>query len=210
MRLATFGDSWPAGFGSKISYGEILKTLIGADEFVNMSKIATSNEHMLLQLNDFVRSNNNDQKTIAVFFLTSPTRSLYYDQGNPRELYPWDDESTGPQNYAYYKYLHSMELEHFRSNQTVLALQRICEQNSIKDYYLAGWHRFDLSWPGIDRSKIWKDGQETAADWIGAMTDGDRISWKDCDAVIPNDCHPNEKGHQIIAEKLSQWLACLG
>lgn len=173
-----------------------------------MSKAATSNEHMLLQLNDFVRSHSDDQKTIAVFFLTSPIRSLYYAQGNPRGLYPWADDSRGPQNYVYYKYLHSTELDYFRSNQTVLALQRICDQQSIQDFYLAGWHRFDLSWPGIDRSKIWRDGQETAADWIGAVTDGDQVSWVGCDNVRPNDCHPNEKGHHIIAEKLSQWLTC--
>lgn len=203
-KLVSFGDSWAAGFGVESSYSKILADLLERDH-VNMAQAATSNEHMLLQLNDYV-TNYDVRDSIAIFFLTSPHRCLFYDHGKPVEVYPWADDSKGIQSYAYFKYLHSHEIEHFRLNQTVLALQKICDYHSIDHYYISGWHRLDLNWPGINIDKIYSHGQVTAADWIGAKTLGDMIDWKDCENVIANDCHPNQQGHQLIAESLYQWI----
>jgi hypothetical protein len=208
MHLVTLGDSWPFGQGVEKPYGKILADLLIADKFTNVSQPATSNEHQLLQLKKFIEEQQEAQSITAIFFLTSPHRCLFYDQGSPLEIYPWADETKGMQNYAYLKYLHSPEIEYFRLNQTVLALQRICDYHNIRDFYFSGWHQLKLDWPGLAQLKIWKQAQETAAHWIGAQCDGDLIDWTTSDNVIAGDCHPNQKGHEIIAGKLFDWISC--
>jgi hypothetical protein len=204
----TFGDSWPFGEGIELPYGSILSKLLKSTSFVNYSRPATSNEHQLLQLKDFAESTSDHKDTVAVFFITSPHRCLFFESGQPKEIYPWDDESKGPQSQAYFKYLHSVEIEKFRLNQTILALQKISQSLGLRDYYFSGWHKLKLDWPGIDLDKIWMAGQETAADWLGAQTKGDMIDWQGCSNVIPNDCHPNQQGHAIIAQRLADWISC--
>lgn len=207
--LVTFGDSWPYGDGIPKPYGAVLSEMLGVNGFVNCSQPATSNEHMLLQLKDFLETSyDKNQETLAIFFLTSIHRCLFYDQGKPVEVYPWIDDSKGPQSQAYFRYLHSDEIEHFRLNQTVLALQKICASFGIKDYYFSGWQMIDLNWPGIDLDKVFGQGKITAAEWIGAKVNGDMIEWQGCDNVLPNDCHPNQRGHELIAENLAKWILC--
>lgn len=204
MQLVTFGDSWPAGYGVQTPYGKILADRLDAHH-VNLAERSTSNEHMLLQLIDYVKNYTVEDCT-AIFFITSPHRCLFFDDGSPVEIYPWHDDTKGHQSHAYYKYLHSTEIEHFRLNQTILALQKICQEFKIKDYYFSGWHRLELDWPGITMDKIFNHGKTTAADWIGAKKSGDMIDWRDCSNIIPNDCHPNQQGHALIADFLYKWI----
>lgn len=206
--LVTFGDSWPYGTGVNRPYGDILSDLVNADSFVNYSQASTSNEHLLLQVKKFIESTPDRKDTTAIFFITSPHRCLFYEDGIPKEIYPWADNSKGRQSQVYFKYFQSREIEQFRLNQTLLALQKISSAAGIRDYYFSGWHKLDLDWPGIDLDKIWMGGKETAADWIGAKTVGDMIDWEGCPNVIPNDCHPTQRGHEIIAERLADWILC--
>lgn len=206
MRLITFGDSWPHGFGVSKPYGKVLSEKMGF-EFVNMSENATSNEHMLLQLRKYIETNQS-VTALAIFFITSPHRCLFYENGHPIEIYPWVNTTNGEKNHAYFKYLQSSEIEHFRLNQTVLALQKICSAYAIKDFYFSGWHKLRLDWPGIDLDKVFERGQITAADWIGATSRGDMIDWESSPNVMPGNCHPNQRGHEIIAEHLAEWILC--
>ena len=61
---------------------------------------------------------------------------------------------------------------------------------------------------GINLDKIYACGNETAADWFGASShNGEHLTNVETNLYItPNFAHPNQLGHQLIADKLSAWI----
>ena len=85
--LLTLGDSWPEGaeLGNGRRYGEILRDIMGFDQFYNYGSGGASNEDMLYQLQKYLEIHNIQHSVTAIFFLTNPARTAHF----PRFL-SWD------------------------------------------------------------------------------------------------------------------------
>jgi lysophospholipase L1-like esterase len=201
--LLTLGDSWPEGaeLGAGRRYGEILKDTMGFDQLLNYGSGGASNEDMLYQLQDYLQCHTADCEVTAVFFLTNPARTAHF----PRFL-SWHQADAHSKEI--YTHFHTKQHEIMRSSATVSALQHWCDAFDIDDYYFAGWVRYTHWLPGVDLDRIWAKGQETAADWFGASDhNGEHLINVQTNTYIrPNFAHPNQLGHDLIAEKLQSWI----
>lgn len=203
--LITLGDSWPEGAelrGGK-PYGELLYEQQGFDEFYNFGSGGASVEDLVIQFKKFLDNNYGaDNQTTAIFFLTNPARTAFF----PR-FFSWG-EITDKNLRELYLHFHTKSLEVQRYSQTITTLQTWCKKLRIQDYYFAGWNRYEEWLECVDLTKIWAQGRETAADWFGAskhngehLLDVNENPW-----IRPNFAHPNQDGHQLIADKLASWI----
>jgi hypothetical protein len=208
MKLVTFGDSWPAGAEIEDSYtktyGYLLASRVDA-EFYNYGRGGASLDELVTQLEDFVtRHYDPNQKTIALFFLTNPARSHYWPHDMDWLTYTWKIKEFK----ELFLHFHSHNMQ--RASISVSACQTWCKQLGIDDYYFAGWNRQTEWMPFVNTDKIWKGGNETAADWLGAISQHTNSEYlfdvRDNIYFKPNFCHPNELGHELIAEKLYNWI----
>lgn len=201
--LLTLGDSWPQGaeLGSGRRYGEILQDVMGFDQLLNYGSGGASNEDMLYQLQKYLEIHNSQDSVTAIFFLTNPARTAHF----PRFL-SWDNADTHSKQI--YTHFHTREHEIMRSSMAVSALQKWCSAFNIRDFYFAGWVRYERWMPGVDLARIWAQGQETAADWFGASDhNGEHlINVENNQYIRPNFAHPNQLGHQLIADRLQHWI----
>ena len=209
--LVTFGDSWPQGGELEYPsapYGNLLQQKLQYTEFFNYGSAGTSVEHMIQQLLDF--KDKQCQEVTAVFFLTNPARSIYWPSGmswnwesQERTHWPVDALDTVKN-----LFLHFHEHDYIRSSISIIALQQMCKELGYNDYYFSGWVRYNQWLPGVDLDKIYKAGKETAADWFGATDhNGEHLLDVQYNQYIkPNFAHPNQSGHELIAEKLANWI----
>lgn len=205
--LLTLGDSWPEGaelnFGDQ-RYGELIQIRLKYDKFYNYGSAGASNEDMQYQLQQYIAESHvpGDQVT-AIFFLTNPARTAHF----PR-FFSWESNADSKQK-ELYMHFHRQEHEIMRSSATVSALQAWCSNLGFADYYFSGWVRYPTWLPGVDTGKIWAQGNETVADWFGAskhngehlLDVGDNIY------IHPNFAHPNQLGHELIADQLISWIS---
>jgi hypothetical protein len=203
--LLTFGDSWPEGgeLGDGRPYGDILKDIGCYDQLYNYGSAGASNEDMLYQFRDYLENDYKpNDSTTAVFFLTNPARTAHY----PR-FFDWDQSAVAFKEL--YMYFHRDGHNVLRSTTTIITLQAWCRHYQIDDYYFAGWVRYNQWFEGVNLNKIWKQGQETASDWFGASDhNGEHlVNVQDNVYIRPNFAHPNQLGHQYIAEKLHNWIS---
>jgi hypothetical protein len=107
-----------------------------------------------------------------------------------------------------YLHFHDRTHEAMRSSATVSALQNWCARLGFDDYYFSGWVRYSTWLPGVNVDRIWAQGNETAADWFGASQhNGEHLLVVGENPYIrPNIAHPNQLGHQLIADRLQQWI----
>jgi len=199
--LVTLGDSWPQGAElapGEQPYGFHLHKELNTSHWVNLGQGGTSNEHLVLQLKQFLLTNVVAPVT-AIFFLTNPARSLYW-KGDM--FYSISNSELKEQ------FLHFHDYDAFRTAITVAALQKICAANKIDDYYLPGWQMISEWLPGTDLDKIYGKGKLTAASILEAEKhNGEHLVDVENNYYIkPNFCHPNELGHKIIAAKLAEWI----
>lgn len=213
--LLTFGDSWPQGaeLGDGKRYGEILQEQMKFDEFYNYGLGGTSNEHMLRQLQKYVDEHHTpDHKTTAIFFLTNPHRTAYWPHDSDFNVHGeyrqhWNDEAKQIFMKTWLHF-HTDEITVMRSSLSVCALQSWCNRCGIDDYYFSGWVKYPTWLPCVDTDKIWAQGTETVADWFGAPDhNGENLYNVENNPYIrPNFCHPNQLGHQLIADRLQGWI----
>jgi len=202
--LITLGDSWPEGaeLGNGRRYGELLQERMNYDEFYNYGSGGASNEDMLYQLQRYIADHHTpDKQVTAIFFLTNPARTAHF----PRFV-DWNKFSD--QMKEVYMHFHTKEHEVMRSSATVSALQYWCNGLGFDDYYFSGWVRYPTWLPGVATDKIWKQGQETVADWFGAYShNGEHLTNVESNMYIrPNFAHPNQLGHDLIADRLQAWI----
>jgi len=202
--LITLGDSWPEGaeLGSGLRYGEILRDRMNYDEFYNYGSGGASNEDMLYQLQQYVEHHHSlDKKVTAIFFLTNPARTAHF----PRFM-SW--ANSDQQMKEVYLHFHRKEHEIMRSSAAVSALQLWCSNLGFDDYYFSGWVRYPTWLPGVNVDKIWSRGTETVADWFGASShNGEHLTNVETNPYIrPNFAHPNQLGHNLIADQLQRWI----
>ena len=88
----------------------------------------------------------------------------------------------------------------------MLALQRMCQQHSIKDYYLEGWTHIDWAYNGIDKNKIYTQNATEILDVDLNPRTSELRKYQDSVYIKPNKYHPNELGHKRIAEEMSKWI----
>lgn len=214
--LLTLGDSWPEGVELKSTdrcYGEILKQLLEFDEFYNYGQGGSSNEHMILQLqNYFEKHHRPDHQTTAVFFLTNPHRTAYFPldagfnvHGHERQTWNQEAKDVFMKNWLHF---YSDKNAIMRNSITITALQQWCKLHNIDDYYFSGWIKYTQWLPMVNTDKIWAKGLETAADWFGATDhNGEHLLNVGNNLYIqPNHAHPNQMGHNLIADKLKTWI----
>jgi hypothetical protein len=213
--LLTLGDSWPEGaeLGLGLRYGEILRDRFDYDEFYNYGVGGASNEDMLYQLQHYIANHHSvDNVVTAIFFLTNPARTAHMPRSvsldttsDERKHWPPDAKQFVRDLFLH---LHTPKHEIMRSTATVTALQTWCSRHHIQDYYFSGWVKYPVWLPGVDLAKIWAQGTETATDWFGASShNGEHlINVTDNIYIKPNFAHPNQLGHQLIADRLASWI----
>lgn len=215
--LLTLGDSWPQGGELKFDLGQLPYGQHLARQYnynlVNYGSPGASNEDMVLQLQDYINKKIKDTGPItAIFFLTNPARSMHWPLGmswrhdtEERKHWPSDAKDFVKELTVHF---HDANRDNIRTSMAVATLQQMCKALGYRDYYFPGWIRQTEWLPGVDIDKIYKGGNETAADWLGATRhNGEHLlDVADNQYIHPNFCHPNHNGHELIAEKLAEWI----
>ena len=212
-RLVVFGDSWARGSElapNEKTFGELLSERLGCESFANYSHPASSISHLMVQLKNFLKmlqdTGRDPSEYLAVFFLTAQDRSMSYLDNDWIFQTPHGGFSTnGYQrelvasiNDMYWKYFHSQELTETTVNTNLVALQTVCQKYNIADFYIPGWEQFDL-WPEIDSTRI-----HTVS--CGEAINFDLGPFENNPYIHPNISHPNQLGHQKIADLLYDWI----
>lgn len=206
--LLIFGDSWSAGTELDLSKGEkpfgnLLAESVGA-EISNHSQPSTGSPHLILQLQQAIHSQK-VSGSMALFCLSHVSRSIYFAHGQWQEIQVNRDDEVSRN---FYKHIYSQELCDFSMNCYVLALQRMCQQHDIDDYYISCWDDLNLYLDGIDKDKFYQQGRVGMTGILGCQADhsDDVIINRQHPTIYPNNCHPNQLGHQIIADELGKWI----
>ena len=216
--LLGFGDSWADGAGLNFLAGEksyirLLATQLGIDVY-NCAQCSTGIPHLILQLKKFITSTGYNKNTQyhAVFFLSAIERDLCFDDlGNAQEMAPTHLECAD-----YYAKYYTDYLAVFKLNTHLLALQQLCNYYDINDHYIFGWQTPKL-WPEIDRTRFWNHGEQSVLDLflrdypdepknIIHLKENMNHPW----IIQLRDSgggHPNQLGHEKIAQALVDWLA---
>ena len=216
--LLTLGGSWPQGGELKgdlgqVPYGNLLRDQLEFDQFYNYGSPGASNEDLLYQLQMFIKLHWNMLDNVtAIIDLTNPARTAHLPKNTslsvlmPERKHWPDDAKQFVKDFVLH--FHSEEHTIMRSSTAVTALQTWCDYHNIKDYYFSDTVRYTSWLPGVDTSRMWKECKETAADWLGATNNNGEhvIDVKDNPYIKPNFAHPNQLGHQLIADKLSAWI----
>ena len=216
--LLTLGDSWPQGGELKLDYqfpyGVLLKKQLGFDQLYNYGSAGASNEDSLYQLQEYLKSHwNSTDEVTAIIHLTNPARTAHLPRlasldANSEERRHWPSDAKQFVR-DFVLHFHTKEHELMRSSSTVSALQTWCQLHGIEDYYFSGWVKYPNWLSGVNVTKIWAEGKETAADWFGASShNGEHlINVENNPYIKPNFAHPNQLGHELIAAKLASWIA---
>jgi hypothetical protein len=223
MNLIVCGDSWSNGAelqDHEQTFGKLLSTKLNATLY-NCSQDASSIPHLIIQLKQAISNCDLTTPTKALFFLTSPDRDLIWSDTLPRGsgftvTHPPPHSKheeiflnpSDPLHEHWYRTYYSNELSEFRSNTSLLSLQAICKHYNIQDYYIWGWTKFKL-WDEVDRTKFYDNGATRVFDFF---TNDETIYPNpvynaSCKYIWPNSGHPNQLGHQLIADILYPWLA---
>jgi hypothetical protein len=216
--LLTLGDSWPQGGELKqglgqVPYGVLLKQQLGFDQLHNYGSAGASNEDSLYQLQDYLTTHwKPDHKVTAIIHLTNPARTAHLPRATSLDVTSEERRHWPPDARDFVRdfvlHFHTRTHEIMRSSSTVTALQTWCSRHNIQDYYFSGWVKYPVWLPGVDLDRIWSQGQETAGDWFGASShNGEHLINVDDNVYIkPNFAHPNQLGHQLIADRLASWI----
>lgn len=202
--LLIFGDSWPHGAELKqneLTYGELLAVAL-EQSLCNFSQPSTSIPHLILQLRDAISQGHRD--CAAVFFLSGVDRDLVWENNTIRSLSP-----AAPSDADWYAKYNSPELSQYRVNVTLIALQLLCAKHNIDDHYIWGWDTVEL-WPDVDLKKIYPRtiAEEflTGFEVPSSMAKIMYLKNSHNPYIWPNQGHPNQLGHQRIADLLQEWI----
>lgn len=199
--LLTIGDSWPAGAELE-DKSFAFPTLIANQlemESVNLSEQASSADQALYRLLNAKVTN----EVLVLFCLTGISRSMIINK-RPRELHPTTDT---PESTAYYKYLHSDELDQFNRIRNILAAQQFCQDSGSRVLFVNNWDKTPKH-SAINQTLFYTKTLVEILN-IAHNLDAADLDWYKLSThehISPNKCHPNARGHSIIANELSCWL----
>jgi len=220
--LAVFGCSWAVGIGvaETDSWGARLSAKLSITNFTNLGINGSSNSRSVLQLLDYVKRTDIDiENSIAVFLITTPAREcilldkLRQPVDTTKSIFDVDDldgftvvdlrsGQTDELSQNYVKHFTSISTLNFNLHKNVLSMQAICRQYKIQDYYIVGWSDLDLNLPGIDTDKIY---HKSCSQLFGFKNLTD-YSKKLSNQYLRICGHPNELGHELIAQTLYTWI----
>lgn len=205
-KLVTFGDSWVVGTeleSHEKNFSTILADMLNL-KHENHGISGASNDETFLQLKNYCASKKPGEEVIAVILITSPIRSLYIDHdNNRRQILPKAKLEDKDRDYYFFKYFHSPAQEALRLELCLNALQNLCREYNIKDYYISGWADIDLDSAGINKKRFFP---KTCAELFDAPTEHEFSFAGSNKYIYPNNCHPNQLGHQLIAKELYNWI----
>ncbi len=220
--LAVFGCSWTVGLGvlETDTFGARLANKLSATNFTNLGIQGSSNSRSVLQLLDYVkRTDIPVENSIAVFLITTPSRecilldNLRQPIDETKSIFGVEDlasvkvvdlgvNQTDEISKNYIKHFTSISTLNFNLHKNVLSMQAICRQYKIQDYYIVGWSDLDLNLPGIDTDKIYHKSCLQLFRYelpIYLMKKAPNQYLRECG-------HPNELGHELIAQTLHTWI----
>jgi lysophospholipase L1-like esterase len=218
--LLSFGDSWtygaelPEADREQLNFTAQLANLLQIDQINNFGEVGSSISHLQIQLRNAINDGQipiNQAETTAVFFLTGQERFLFFDhRGEFANLtasgyiarplqYDLRDQFDKIYNF-YYKNIHSTAADIITLNINLLALQAICQEYNIKDYYISGWEKLKL-WPEVNTSRIYALGQQHCGDLLNLDH-----NFKNDQYIVPWGTHPNAVGHKLIAQALFDMI----
>jgi hypothetical protein len=200
--LVTIGDSWPAGAELKNPKLLSFPALIGERlhiKSINLAVPATSADQALYTLiNASLPICNN---TLVLFCLTGISRSMNIKDDRPKEIHP---TSNTPASKAYYKFIHSNQLDKFNRIRNILAAQHFCQKVGCKILFVNNWDQTPRH-HAVDESLFYT---KTLTEILNLKHDDSEFdnNMSKHEYITPNLCHPNVNGHSIIAEELSNWI----
>lgn len=205
--LLGFGDSWADGHELKYPETKYLDILSQELDIpcLNFAKGSTSIPHLILQLREFLDTKYDpSKKYTAIFFLTAQERTFFYNEKQEVvHCAPQQAEQGNHYESKIHYQLYTDQLGEFYLNTTLLALQRLCAEYNINDYYLPGWQNFNL-WPEIKRvfphpvTNVFNNGEYKPL--LTMLYEKNKYIW-------PNLGHPNQQGHRLIAQVLKDWIS---
>ena len=223
MNFIVCGDSWSNGAElqeNEQTFGSLLAKKLNANLY-NLSVDASSIPHLILQLKKAIAQCDLTKPTKALFFLTSPDRDVIWSDTLPKGT---GFKLTHPPPHArleeiflnpndtlhqhWYQTYHSDQLANFRCNTSLIVLQSLCRHYNIQDYYVWGWNKFDL-WVEVDSSKFYNNAKSRVFDFFT----NDKNCYPSlnfnatCKYIWPNGGHPNQLGHELIADMLFPWIS---
>lgn len=217
--LVVFGDSTTQGSELKSTeqcYGELLKKKFGAEDYLNFGTPAAGPQHLVIQFKNFLKHVPCEilNTYTAVFWIGGQDRTVAHNNNEWVFITPQGGHAVTPSNKSYvasaaeqyFKYMHSKQLSSLHLNTSLLALQYMCSQYAINDYYLAGWQSMEL-WPEVNADKIYAQGKKSFYELFGLK---DQIVYVEKNRnniyITPNLTHPNQLGHQLIADTIYDFI----
>ncbi len=202
--LVTFGDSWPAG--AELQWPREASFPVQIAEYLeikslNLAVSGTSADQSVYHLLNYPGIKWSD--TLVLFCLTGITRSMYFDKKD-QEIHPMSSDTV---SMAYYKYIHSNELDQFNRIRNILTVQQYCQSMGSKVLFVNNWDKTP-DHHSID-SNLFYNKTLTKILNIEHNFDSNDVTWhtiKQHQYIHPNQCHPNADGHLIIANELTTWI----
>lgn len=208
--LLGFGDSWASGselLENEKPYLDLLADQMGIP-CINFATPSSSIPHLVLQFHKFLETRYFPKhQYYAVFFLTAKERTFVFDHDSKDIIHCSPQQATTePMSGAYYR-VYTDKLGDFNLNSTVLSLQRLCNLYNINDYYMLGWQHTNL-WTSVDTTKFYLQGKEAITTLFhdqGHLALSTLLESKN-QYIWPNRGHPNQQGHERIAQALGNWI----
>lgn len=222
--LVGFGDSWT--FGSELDlpreqpWLEHLGKRLDADT-VNMSCPASSIEHVVVQLFDFIKNHDQQRKLIFMVGLSGQSRYLSYDSAGssfvnitPEAVYTTQNihhsgrppdvvENFKPVFDAYYRHIDNRVYRKFLTTRTIFTIQSYCKLKNIPVLFFSYFdtpyletHLLDMTTVIPQNLTVTMTGQEYI---LPSILDTEYFKGKLF--------HPNIKGHIKIADILYEKYA---
>lgn len=198
--LLVFGDSWANGDELK-SHENPFGKLIAQQfcyYFENCSQSSTGIPHLLLQLRTAIDNKMFKNEDVALFFLSGPDRDLIFQNNKAVELHPHNSQDVD-----WYARYSSDQLSAYRTNTTLIALQKICEIYNLNSFFIWGWEKVEL-WPEVNTQHFYP--LSCAEMFDSNFTNFTNLKNSKNKYIWPNGGHPNQMGHQLIADNLSKFI----
>lgn len=203
--LVTFGDSWPAGeelqFPNVDSFPAKIAEYLEINS-LNLSVPGTSADQAVHRLLGY-QPEHDWADTLVLFCLTGITRSIYFNKTD-QEIHP---RSSDPVSRAYYKYIHSDELDQFNRIRNILTVQQYCQFKGCKVLFVNNWDELTNNY-SIDSSLFYNKTLTKILN-INSNIDKTEFGWhglRQHQYIQPNLSHPNVSGHLTIANELTIWI----
>jgi hypothetical protein len=203
-RLIVFGDSWPAGVGAVNPAEDGFASLLGKKlnrSVINLSQPATSISHATWQLINFLKDYTPDQYNDKILFcLTGKTRSWHFKNNEILELHPTRVDMA---NKVYYSYVHSEELSNAERDKNIILVESLCQRFSLPVYFVVNWDEQPVH-QLINLNNFYPTSLLNLFNLDNLPEE--KFTSDYINNIYMTQFHPNNLGHQVIADALFNWI----